>query len=447
MRPIIHYRPEANWINDPNGLCQVDGWYHLFYQYNPQGSVWGDMHWGHARSRDMYRWETLPIALIPDAARGEEHCFSGSCCKDETGRPHFFYTSIGAKEAGRDCMDGAQQWHAEPVDSGLTRLIQTEAGALTDAIHGGAHVRDWRDPCVIRYGDGYLMVLGGCLEGRGCILLYTSPDMQTWTYRHVLLQSDKADGVPWECPNLFLLDGMVVAFWSPCATVEYAVGTLDEQLRFHMARKGVLDPGEWQGYYAPQTFRDEQGRTILMGWMPECDGDAAAIRRGWSGVMSLPRLLSIKDDDLHAELLPGWETMADTPVTLALSAGRVSAQAGQHFILRMRCRIAETPLVIRFLTSPSSGEVTELRVSPDGEACLVRDQSTTSAEPCTAPIRRTVMLVEENDVFLCVDGTAVECMVNGRWLSGRVYPQAADAAKMEISSEAADVRLYPIRKA
>ena len=71
MKPAWHYRPERNWINDPNGLVQLNGWYHLFYQYNPHGDQWGDIHWSHARSRDLLHWETMPIAMTPDAARGE----------------------------------------------------------------------------------------------------------------------------------------------------------------------------------------------------------------------------------------------------------------------------------------------------------------------------------------------------------------------------------------
>lgn len=443
MRPKLHYRPERNWINDPNGLCQVDGWYHLFFQYNPHGSVWGDMHWGHARSRDLYRWEDLPIAMTPREDLGEIHCFSGSCCKDNEGRPHFFYTSIGPAEIGRDCADGAQQWHAEPADHELTRLVQTDEGAVLDSIHGGFHVRDWRDPSVMPYADGYLMALGGCLEGHGCVLLYSSPDMRRWTYRHVLLQSEIADNVPWECPNLFLLDGKVVVFWSPCGQVEYAVGHFDSELRLIVEKRGVLDPGERQGYYAPQAFRDEQGRTILLGWMPECDGDAAAIRRGWSGVMSLPRLLSIQNGDLQALPLPGWETRCApaqaVPVDFPISAG-------QHFILRLRCPVAEAPLVITLLAAPDGSEQTLLTLTADGVLTLDRSRSTQDTAPATTPIQRTVPLPDgQAEVFLCVDGTAIECMVNGRWLSGRVYPQLEDAGMLTVRcEETTQAEIHPI---
>ena len=444
MRPIIHYRPEKNWINDPNGLCQIDGWVHLFYQYNPHGCVWGDMHWGHARSKDMYQWDSLPIAMTPDEANGEIHCFSGSCCKDAEGKPHFFYTSIGRDEDGRDCVNGAQQWHAEPADDDLTKLTQTGEGALLDEIHRGKHVRDWRDPCVIPYEGMYLMVLGGCLEGRGCILLYTSENMRNWTYRHVLLQAEKADNVPWECPNLLMLNGKAVVFWSPCAAVRYAVGTFDDGLNFRTERIGLLDPAGRQGYYAPQAFRDEQGRTILMGWMPECDGDAAAVRRGWSGVMSLPRLLSIKRGNLCAEPLPGWRTMVGEGVPVTADE---PMEAGRHFILHGRCRAELEPLSVTMLATTDGMEQTELTLTTSGMLYLGRIGSSLSGEPNKSAILRKVPLNESTaDFFLCVDGTALECMVNGQWLSGRVYPTREDAVWLTVQGEDVDLTYYPIKK-
>ena len=421
-RPAYHYRPAMHWINDPNGLCQVDGWYHLFYQYNPHGSEWGDIHWGHARSRDMLRWEDLPVALTPRTDAGEIHCFSGSCCKDAEGRPHFFYTSIGRKEDGRDCTDGAQQWMAEPADAGLTRLAQTDAYALTDTVHGMTHVREWRDPCVIPWEGQYLMVLGGCLEGRGCVLLYTSPDMRHWRYLHVLAQSQVQDDVPWECPNLFYLDGKWVLFYSPCAQVMVQVGTMDDTLHFHCEREEVLDPGGRQGYYAPQAFRDETGRSILMGWMPECDGEGA-VRKGWSGVMSLPRLMRVEDSRLLAQPLPGVDDLADWHEVTVQAGSTCIAENGRRMLLWLRTSVLEGPLVLRMFASADGCQETVLSLTPDGVLTLDRSRSSTEAEICRTPIRRTVVLNEgQAEVFLALDESTVECAVNGQWLSGRVYP-------------------------
>ena len=397
MKPAWHYRPEANWINDPNGLVHYKGWYHMFYQYNPHGDQWGDIHWGHARSRDLLTWETLPIALTPDAAKGELHCFSGGCCKDETGKPHFFYTSIGAEADGRDCVHGAQQWYAEPADDSLTTLVQTDENALTDAIHGDVmHVADWRDPCVLRHEGQYLMVLGGCVEGKGCVLLYTSPDMRHWTYQHILAQAEVADGVPWECPNFFKADGKFGLIYSPCGAVHVKTGTLDEELIFHEERDEILEP-ERNGFYAPQVFTDEAGRVIVIGWMPEADN---VPHKGWSGVMSLPRVMHITADGLCAEPVPGAESMPGV----------------------QRQQICRDELPQTWTLHDSGEERTLLTLEADGTLTLDRSQSTLADGPDKHLIIRSVPVKGVNDVFIAVDNSAVEVMVNGKWLSGRIYP-------------------------
>lgn len=81
-------------MNDPNGPIHHGGWYHLFFQHDPSRHTWGRMHWGHARSRDLVRWELLPHALTPAEAQDEDHCFSGCAWRDRSGRPLLFYTSV-----------------------------------------------------------------------------------------------------------------------------------------------------------------------------------------------------------------------------------------------------------------------------------------------------------------------------------------------------------------
>ena len=396
MKPAWHYRPEMGWINDPNGLVQYNGWYHMFYQYNPHGDQWGDIHWGHARSRDLLTWETLPVALTPDAAKGELHCFSGGCCKDENGKPHFFYTSIGAEKDGRDCTHGAQQWYAEPTDDSLTTLVQMDENALLDSIHPGFHVRDWRDPCVLRHAGQYLMVLGGCVDERGCVLLYTSPDMRHWTYRHILAQSEVADGVPWECPNFFKVDGKFGLIYSPCGAVHVKTGALDDELIFHEDCDEILEP-ERNGFYAPQVFTDEQGRVIVIGWMPEADN---VPHKGWSGVMSLPRVMSITADGLCMAPIPGAEGLP------GVQQWRVPCEA----------------LPQTWTLHDSGEERTLLTLEADGTLTLDRSASTLADGPDKHHITHSVPVRDVNDVFIAVDKSAVEVMVNGKWLSGRIYP-------------------------
>lgn len=430
-RPVWHYRPEKNWINDPNGLCQAEGVYHMYYQYNPHGDQWGDIHWGHATSRDLLHWQEREIAMEPLTSAGEIHCFSGGCCKDENGRPHFFYTSIGREEDGRGSRGGAQQWFAEPEDASLMRLVQSPEGALTQDIHGELQVLEWRDPCVIRHNGQYVMVLGGLAQNHGCVLLYTSPDMRKWTFRHILAQSEKADGVTWECPNLIEVDGHFVLLYSPCAQVMAKVGDLDDELHFRELSEEVLEPADWQGYYAPQCFRDEQGRAILIGWMPECDNR----NKGWSGVMSLPRIMHVRQGRLWLEPMPEAFSLTDKGQKYTVTASqRMDAERDAAMISATFDRSA-LPLTLCVLQSPDEEEQTVFRLDEDGRLACDRSRSSASSMPKKDFISRSVPVQEEdNRLFAVIDGSAVELMVNGRWMSVRAYPVREDSSGISMTT-------------
>lgn len=426
-KPLYHYRPQANWINDPNGLCQKDGWYHLFFQHHPDGPLWDDMHWGHARSQDMMHWETLPIAMAPARKKGEIHCFSGSCCIGYDNVPRVYYTSIGRKKEHRDSKDGAEQWMAE-FSPDMMRLIQTDAHALRDPeIHGGKHIREWRDPHVIRWANGYLMAVGGCDDGYGCVAAYTSNDGYDWMYRGLMYRSIVQNGVSWECPNIFVLGDKFGLLYSPFGAVEYVIGTLTDDFRLIPEHTGLIDPADRQGFYAPQTFVDEAGRQILLGWMPECDGKEAALACGWSGAMSLPRLMELDaEGDLTIRPLPEALDIAEEwrRETLEPGVHMVSERAKQSF-LRVHGKIT-APVTITMSTGYC--ECSVLSLTPNGLLKLERSQSCSDGTPNVDPISRQVPIYDGSiELFAAFDNTTVECCVNGRWLSGRVYPAGGQA--------------------
>jgi len=159
-RPVYHFHPPANWNNDPNGTVWYKGWHHLFYQFNPYGAVWGNMHWGHARSRDLVNWEHLPIALWPSKEQGEDHVFSGAAIAGPDGLPWVFYTSVGTRPP--------EQWLAIPQDDDLIEWKKYPANPiLTLKIHGATNVNEWRDPFLFREGGKTYMVCGGNLGRSG----------------------------------------------------------------------------------------------------------------------------------------------------------------------------------------------------------------------------------------------------------------------------------------
>jgi len=286
-RPVYHFHPPANWNNDPNGTIFHNGWHHLFYQHNPYGSIWGHMHWGHARSRDMVDWEHLPIALWPSIEKGENHVYSGGAIKGDDGRVRLFYTSIGKRDP--------EQWMAIPLDE---ELITWEKHPRNPVVslknHGAKSVFEWRDPFLFREQGRVYMVCGGNGNdmrrgGDGQVQLYRAlnADLSEWKHLGSIFENRDRRCPNIECPNLFRLGRKWVLIISPHMPCEYFVGDLDlERARFVPETRGVLDPGS---SYASNISFDDKGRTILWLW----GRTATKPDKGWNSVMALPRILSI----------------------------------------------------------------------------------------------------------------------------------------------------------
>jgi beta-fructofuranosidase len=285
LRPRFHFLPPAAWMNDPNGTLFHDGWYHLFYQHNPYRARWGRIHWGHARSRDLVRWQHLPIALAPAGGLRERHCFSGCCAIADDGTPTILYTRIGlASLASR-----ASRWADQCAATGDAELRSWRRHpgnpVLDERVHGGLRLRHWRDPYVFRDGDGWGMVIAASLAGerRGRVMLYRSADLLAWRFQGSLCEGPEDGGRGWECPNYFPLDDRWVLLVSPYERVRWSIGDFRNG-RHHAVAEGVLDHG--RALYATNTWRDAAGRTIAAGWV-DVRGD------GWAGCLSLPRELRL----------------------------------------------------------------------------------------------------------------------------------------------------------
>jgi beta-fructofuranosidase len=158
QRPIYHFLPPSNWMNDPNGLSQWDGQYHLFYQYNPLAARWGVIHWGHAVSADLVHWADLPIALSPTPGGPDaDGCWSG-CIVNNGGVPTMLYTGLRGT-AQRPCLatsaDGLLTWHKYPGNP-----VIAEPPADVDVL-------DFRDHCIWQEDGDWYQVIGGKIDGVG----------------------------------------------------------------------------------------------------------------------------------------------------------------------------------------------------------------------------------------------------------------------------------------
>lgn len=275
-RPTFHFHSPAQWMNDPNGPIYYDGWYHLFYQYNPYGDQWNHMHWGHARSRDLVRWEHLPIALWPSVEAGEEHVFSGSTFLDHNGKPVIFYTSIGSERR-------PEQWAATPNDE---ELLQWSKSA-TNPILTDEAIDEWRDPYLFTDKGRTYMLVGGGQSGKGVIVLYsaTNSELTAWRFERIVLHHEAVTNL--ECPNIVKIDDRWVMLVSLDGYVEWFSGSFDPASGVFQTLKNGIVAG---GSYASQLLFDKDGQPIHLAWVN------TSKHKGWNGWITLPSVLGLTPD-------------------------------------------------------------------------------------------------------------------------------------------------------
>ncbi|MDO4320059.1 MAG: GH32 C-terminal domain-containing protein [Bacteroidales bacterium] len=329
-RPAYHHTPVYGWMNDPNGMFYRDGKWHLYYQYNPYGSKWQNMTWGHSVSDDLINWEHLPVAIRPD---GLGAIFSGSCVIDHEGTAGqgrdaviALYTSAGTSQiqsmaASRDGGMTFDKWAANPV---LT--LESEA----------------RDPNMFRNESTgeWNLVLAHALDHE--MLIFTSPDLKTWTLQSAFGKGEGAQGGVWECPDLFELavDGTGDKKWVLLCNLnpggpfggsatQYFIGDFDgKTFRSDTDADGRI-PTKWLDYgkdhYATVSFSDTpDGRRTVLGWMSNWQYAAEVPTMQYRSANTLPRemgLFTAPDGELYVSSAP-------SPELLALR-GKVTAKAAK----------------------------------------------------------------------------------------------------------------------
>jgi beta-fructofuranosidase len=435
-------------MNDPNGLIQWEGQYHLFDQYNPFAAVWGTIHWGHAVSDDLVHWRDLPIALAPTPGTADEYAVFSGCAFDADGVATIMYTGVrkpeGEPRIERPCL-------ATSTDDSLVTWEKYAGNPVIASPPPGLDVLGFRDHGVWREGDTWYQIIGsGIRDVGGTVLLYRSTDLLHWEFVHPICVGDRNQtGEMWECPDLFKSGERHVLLVSPVPLRKtlYFVGTFDEH-KFETQHQGVLDDG---GYlYAPQTFTDSQNRRVMFGWLWEGRAESAQVAAGWAGVMSLPRTLEARADG----------TLAVAPVA------ELRALRGQHAGHDSTTLSATTPLELQgaaleivadllpdratqvglnVLCSPDGSELTSIVYDP-GSGWLSIDRSRSSLDPSVQrePHGTHVALADAEHLVLhvFVDHSVVEVFANGRaCLTTRVYPSRADSVGVELFARGGPAQL------
>jgi fructan beta-fructosidase len=308
-RPQFHFTPKTGWMNDPNGMVYFKGEYHLFYQYYPDSTVWGPMHWGHAVSKDMIRWEHLPIALFPDKLG---YIFSGSAVVDvnntsgfgENNEPPlvaiYTYHDMAGEKSGR--TDFQTQGIAFSLDKGRTWTKYADNPVIKNQ---GS--KDFRDPKVAWHDASNQWIM--TLAVADHVEFYASKDLKNWSKTGEFGKTDGSHSGVWECPDLFPLkvDGATekwilivnIGNGSPNggSGTQYFVGQFDGET---FKNDNKPDDFLWLDYgrdnYAGVTWSNApDNRRILLGWMSNWQYAQVVPTQTWRSAMTLPRELGLKN--------------------------------------------------------------------------------------------------------------------------------------------------------
>lgn len=304
FRPKVHFTPNQNWLNDPNGMFFFDGEYHLFYQHNPYGTKWGHMSWGHAVSTDLIKWEHLPVALEEENG---VMIFSGSVVVDWNNSSGFGSESKPAIVAIYTSYDAATGFQHQSIaysnDKGRTFTKYTGNPILN------INSKDFRDPKVFWYEPEQKWIMSLALSTEHKIQFYSSKNLKDWELMSEFGPKGAIDGL-WECPDLFTLNHkgktkwvLIVSLGSGSVAggsgIQYFIGEFDgknfvpDQFVSEKSDEvNYIDYGK--DFYAAVTWNgapDEKGTKTWLGWMNNWQYANEIPTNGWRGSMSLPRKL------------------------------------------------------------------------------------------------------------------------------------------------------------
>jgi len=340
-RPQMHFSPRAHWMNDPNGMVYNDGIYHLFFQYYPDSSVWGPMHWGHAISTDLIHWQEQPIALYPDSIG---YIFSGSAVIDKNNTSGFgrngqipmvaIYTNHNVQAERSGSTDVQKQSIAYSLDNGKTWTKYAGNPVIKNP-----GIVDFRDPKVMWYEEGKKWVM--ILAVKDHVSFYSSPNLKNWTKESEFGQNAGAHGGVWECPDIFNLTDAGKRVWILTVSVnpggpnggsatQYFIGDFDGN-KFITSDTST----KWIDYgtdnYAGVTWSNTGERRIFLGWMSNWSYALVVPTVTWRSAMTIPRELKLthvgNNTFLTSQPVPELNKITSTPVILK------DVQPGDNFDL------------------------------------------------------------------------------------------------------------------
>jgi len=349
-RTGFHFQPPKHWINDPNGPMYYKGIYHLFYQYNPKGAVWGNIVWAHSVSKDLINWEHLDPAIYPTKPFDINGCWSGSATILPGEKPIILYTGI-------DPQSRQVQNQAVPADYSdpyLREWVKPDNNPIIVPVEG-MNASAFRDPTTAWWSNGHWkLVVGSKRKHRGMAYLYRSRDFVHWVKAQHPLHSSANTGM-WECPDFYPVSssgksGLETSVLGQ--NVKHVLKVSLDLTRYEYYTLGTYDPRSdryvpdntsadgWSGlrydygnFYASKTFFDAgKNRRILWGWANESDTPKNDTAKGWAGIQLIPRTVWL---DTSGKQLLQWpiaelETLRGDKVQIS----NQQIKQGDHFEIK-----------------------------------------------------------------------------------------------------------------
>ena len=323
-----HISPITGWLNDPNGLCQVDGTYHIYYQADPLHAIRKNIIWGHVTTKDFIKYQYHEPFIFADTNLDKDGAYSGSAfIKDNN--INFFYTGNVKYPGNYDYINDGRDHNTIKIVSEDGFSYQKKELILSNDEYPKDLSRHVRDPKIYEEDGKYYLFLGARdKNNKGKVIVYKSNDLEKFAY-HMEITTNYDFGYMWECPDFFELDGKKFLMVSPQGLESeefkyqniYQSGyfPIDVDLKaktYSLGEFVELDYGF--DFYAPQTFEDENGRRILIGrmGMPDADYSNPTVKNNWQHGLTLPRELKVTANKLIQKPIKEIENLRNKKIEI-----------------------------------------------------------------------------------------------------------------------------------
>lgn len=448
----FHLTPPVGWLNDPNGLCQMDDTYHAYFQYSPFNAEGGVKMWGHSTSDDMIRWSYEGAALYPDQPFDVGGVYSGSAYVED-GTMHVFYTgNVKLEDSDNyDYVTSGREANTVHVSSADGAHFGPKHPVLGNEDYPADDTNHVRDPKVWRSGDAYYMVQGARKkDDTGEVLVFRSDDMESWELVN-RITSNEPFGYMWECPDYFeIFDSMRGGVMKVLSVSPQGLRGEEWDRRnvyqsgYFVLRGNILGECElhpfalWDAgfdFYAPQTFLTNDGRRVLIGWMGMPDEKTytnLTLEDGWQHCFTVPRKVKAR-----------WGRVLQWPVR-ELERYRRNHRWSRDVIEATDTKTFD--LLAYHKSEMDSFKATiaeELELTWDGERFEMRFTNTDKASVGAGRQTRFERLDSLRNVRVVGDVSSIEVFVNDGELtfSTRYYPKTYS---VRVEAPECDLRIWDL---